>query len=234
MIETAVALLLAHVLADFTAQTGWMVRHKVRAEVFALHIAITGALSWAALGFYGWQAALAVTAAHAGIDALKTWALPLAWRNTLATFLSDQAAHIVSIAAVALIWPGAAASGLWAPWLAQLTAPALTIAGIVLCVWAGGHAVGLLMQRYAAEALPEGLPDAGRLIGQLERAMIFLLVLINQPAGIGFLIAAKSILRFDTASKGQKTGEYVIIGTLASFAWALAIATATQRLLAGL
>ena len=64
--------------------------------------------------------------------------------------------------------------------------------------------------------------------------MILLLVMIGEPAGIGFLIAAKSVLRFDTATKEQKAGEYVIIGTLASFAWALAAAHATMALLAAI
>ena len=120
-------------------------------------------------------------------------------------------------------------AGLWAPWAALVTAPALFAAGFIVTVLAGGHAVGLLTARFA---MPQnGLPEAGRLIGQLERALIFLFVLIGEPAGIGFLIAAKSVLRFDTAKEDQKASEYVIVGTLASFAWALAAAYATQALL---
>lgn len=51
---------------------------------------------------------------------------------------------------------------------------------------------------------------------------------------IGFLIAAKSVMRFETTSKDQRAGEYVIIGTLGSFAWALALSYATLNLLAAL
>ena len=69
------------------------------------------------------------------------------------------------------------------------------------------------------------------MIGLLERALIFLMVLAGQPAGIGFLIAAKSVLRFDTASKDQRASEYVIIGTLASFGWALLVSFATLSLI---
>lgn len=50
----------------------------------------------------------------------------------------------------------------------------------------------------------------------------------NQPLGVGFLITAKSILRFGTAARDQKTAEYVIIGTLASFARAFLVAEATR------
>ena len=48
---------------------------------------------------------------------------------------------------------------------------------------------------------------------------------------MGFLIAAKSVLRFDASKRKQKAAEYVIIGTLASFGWALICAYATLALL---
>ncbi|APZ54286.1 DUF3307 domain-containing protein [Salipiger abyssi] len=231
MIETFAALLLAHMLADFIAQTPGMAEGKRHPGIMALHGALVFALSAAALGG-GWQVALAVAGAHLVIDAVKTWALPAPVRATLTVFIVDQTAHLATLGAAALLRPDTAATGLWAPWLAQLTVPAIVVAGAIATILAGGHAVGRLMARYSAEEVPQGLPDAGRLIGQLERAMILLLVLIGEPAGIGFLIAAKSVLRFDTAAKEQKAGEYVIIGTLASFAWALAAAHATMALIA--
>ncbi|EPX75532.1 DUF3307 domain-containing protein [Salipiger mucosus] len=230
MIQTFAALLLAHVVADFVLQTGRMVRAKERPGVMALHIAVVGLVSWAALGGH-WQPAVAATGAHLVIDAVKTWLLPSTAGRSLAAFLADQGAHLASLVAVAVWWPGAEAAGLWGPWMELLTVPALAAAGAVTAVLAGGHAVGLLMRRYQDVDLPEGLPNAGRVIGQLERALILLMVLTDQPAAIGFLIAAKSILRFDTAAREQKAGEYVIIGTLASFAWALAVAYATQALI---
>ena len=51
----------------------------------------------------------------------------------------------------------------------------------------------------------------------------------------GFLIAAKSILRFDSANRDDRmASEYIIIGTLASFGWAMAVAWATLALLSAL
>ncbi len=73
-----------------------------------------------------------------------------------------------------------------------------------------------------------GLKGGGKLIGQLERALIFLLVLIGQPAGIGFLVAAKSVLRFKE-SEEQKLAEYVLIGTLLSFGLAIALSILTMK-----
>jgi hypothetical protein len=57
-----------------------------------------------------------------------------------------------------------------------------------------------------------------------------LLILIGQPAGVGFLITAKSILRFgDVRETSQrKMTEYIIIGTFMSFGWGLLIAVLTR------
>lgn len=222
------ALLLAHVLADFLLQTNWMVRHKRNGFVLLLHIAVVFALSTLALGGV-WQVALPVTVAHLLIDMIKT-GLPRRISNTLTGFLVDQAAHLATIAAAALAWPGALAAGWLAPHVPSLVAPAIALSGLIVTVQAGGFAVGLLSARFAAHLPQAGLPEAGRIIGQLERTLIFLLIFIGQPAGIGFLIAAKSVLRFDTTVQ-QKAGEYVIIGTLASFTWALASGYATLALL---
>jgi len=54
--------------------------------------------------------------------------------------------------------------------------------------------------------------------------LVLILILISQPLGIGFLVAAKSILRFE-GSKVQLIAEYVIIGTLLSFTLAIAFSS---------
>lgn len=227
MLETALALLLAHVLADFVFQTDWIMQRKRQAAGMALHIACVAALSLAALGG-GVEAALAITLLHLVIDLIKTHALP----DSLGSFLADQGAHLASIALVAAFLPGSAAAGLWGAHAQMLTPWALTLTGFILTVQAGGYAVGLLMARFASDAPADGLGQAGQLIGQLERALIFLMVMVGQPAGIGFLIAAKSVLRFDTTQNNQKASEYVIIGTLASFGWAMALSYGTLHALA--
>jgi hypothetical protein len=100
-------------------------------------------------------------------------------------------------------------------------------AGAILATLAGGHAIGKLLAPFLAArpALTDGsLEDAGRIIGLLERGVAFFLVVVGQPAGVGFLIAAKSVLRFSAAQDDRRVSEYVIIGTLASVGWALAAA----------
>ncbi len=75
----------------------------------------------------------------------------------------------------------------------------------------------------------DGLPEGGAYIGLLERALVMLLIFINQAAGIGFLVTAKSILRFGDVkdSTSRKHTEYIIIGTFMSFGWGILTSTVT-------
>ena len=228
MIETFTALLLAHAAADFLLQPDRMVRDKRRPAWFALHIAVVLASAIAATGSLH-PALLALALAHAAIDAAK-----LATRDTgLAAFLLDQCAHLATLVLTAALAPALFATGLWAgtPYLPALFAIA---AGAILAIRAGGFAIGLLMAPWAAEITLDGLRDGGRAIGQLERGLIFLMILGGLPEGIGFLIAAKSVLRFGTVREEAKLSEYVIIGTLASFGWAMLAAWGTLALTANL
>jgi hypothetical protein len=225
MPETFAALLLAHVLADFVFQSNWMVAQKQRAPAMAAHVAVVGATLIAATGTLH-PLLLALTLAHLGIDLVKTHA----GRKGLAAFLADQAAHLGTLALAAWAAPELWAQGLWQHATPLPALMALT-AGLILTTRAGGMAVGMLMAPWAAST-PEGLTGGGKAIGLLERGLIFLLILTGQAGGIGFLIAAKSVLRFGTVADDRKVSEYVIIGTLASFAWAIAMAFATLALLA--
>lgn len=233
MTETFAALLAAHMAADFVLQTGAMVRGKGRPLWMAAHAAIVLGTATLTTGTLH-PALFALTLAHAGIDAAKT----LSRSTGFVAFVLDQSAHLATLALVALLVPGLWASGLWASGhVADLsTLPALyaLFAGAVLAVRAGGFGIGLLMAPWAAAIPLDGLPGGGRVIGYLERGLIFLMILGGLPEGIGFLIAAKSVLRFGTVREEAKLSEYVIIGTLASFGWALLAAWATIALLSRL
>lgn len=64
-----------------------------------------------------------------------------------------------------------------------------------------------------------GLASAGKWIGICERVLILTFVLMQQYTAIGFLMTAKSILRFsEKEANTQLKTEYVLVGTLVSFA----------------
>jgi hypothetical protein len=82
------------------------------------------------------------------------------------------------------------------------------------------------MSKWEQEVKPqESLNAAGTYIGILERLLVFSFVVTNHWEGIGFLLAAKSIFRFGDLSnaKDRKLTEYVLVGTLMSFAIAIGI-----------
>lgn len=225
MTQTLAALLLAHALSDFVLQTNWMATHKRDPLAILLHglaVLLTAAVACGTAS--PWL--LALTAAHLAIDLAKTLATPrISGRGTM-PFLLDQAAHLASLFALAPFLPAN-------PWPDPAPALMALTAGMILATRAGGFAVGLLMEPWAAEA-PPGLPGGGRMIGLLERGLIFVLILTGQSQGIGFLIAAKSVLRFSDTKDDRRISEYVIIGTLASVSWAIAVAAGTSALLAHL
>jgi hypothetical protein len=261
MTETFVALLFAHTLADFVFQTNWMVVNKRNPLALGLHLVTVYATAVAATGTLH-LALLALALVHIGIDVGKL-ILAAAWKSSkgLAPFLIDQALHVLSLIAFTLWLPDLWAQGLWAPgavvtgddggilgtglWSAetplpvsQLPALMVLATGLILATRAGGFAVGLLMEPFAPHLgkgdASKSLPGAGRVIGYLERGLIFALVLFGQAQGVGLLIAAKSILRFGAVKDDRRLSEYVIIGTLASFGWALIAAYATLHALAQL
>ena len=84
-----------------------------------------------------------------------------------------------------------------------------------------------VLDKFNLNSTDRNLENAGRMIGSLERILTLILVHLGQYEAIGFIIAAKSILRFkDTAT--AKT-EYVLIGTLLSFGVAIVVGVAIMK-----
>jgi len=71
-----------------------------------------------------------------------------------------------------------------------------------------------------------GLSRAGRWIGWLERFLTYTFVLTGSYTAIGLVLAAKGIIRFGEIKEAtdQKVAEYVLVGTMLSLSWAIAVA----------
>ncbi len=77
------------------------------------------------------------------------------------------------------------------------------------------------------DAEDPGLLRAGRLIGELERFLTLSLALTGNFTAIGFVVAAKSVARFDLA---RRHGEYFLVGTLCSIGTAVAAGLLASRI----
>lgn len=67
----------------------------------------------------------------------------------------------------------------------------------------------------------------GRVIGFLERIFVFLFILLNQYTAIGFIIAAKGVVRYPDFGK-KSFNEYILIGTFLSVLFAMVFAYMTK------
>lgn len=90
----------------------------------------------------------------------------------------------------------------------------------IFVIWPAGFLIAKITQPWQDQiGKNKGLVDAGRWIGMTERILILTFVLIDQFTGIGFLIAAKSILRFSDIKNAEdhKEAGYILLGTMVSF-----------------
>jgi hypothetical protein len=232
-LDIVFGLITAHLLGDFFFQSDLMVRNKRDAGVLMIHASLVTAVSYLICGIWiSWQILVGVLITHMVIDGIKT----LSGKDGPKAFLLDQGAHLAALTAIGVYWIPGETVPYWQSIFPFYTKGLLLVTGAILCVRVGGFWVGKTVAPFqkALDNTSEGLPNAGRLIGQLERALIYLLVLAGEPQGVGFLVTAKSILRFGEIKEPgqQKEAEYIIIGTLMSFSWALFIAFATKALLA--
>ena len=157
-------------------------------------------------------------------------------RNDLWIFLADQIVHIAIIVVGAYIWFSA-----YRHWNNDWSLPEClqeliinhplrlkTMVGLLLALKPANILILLILETCKVNVNPtkndeHGNFHSGELIGWLERGLILVFVIMSQYEAIGFLIAAKSILRFSEASKGDEKSEYVLTGTLLSLAIALCL-----------
>lgn len=234
-----VPLLAAHMLSDFALQTNAMVRNKERPLTLLLHILITGGCAYLLLGdFSEWRIPLLVLASHGLIDLLKIRLSPGRVAD-LPAFIADQAGHLAVIFAISAIdW---SRLGIFSPWWLDHNPVSYLQTLVVLSgLIANTLVAGLLISKALPRMLEtdptilhtdSGLNGAGRYIGYLERILLLIFVYSGQLAAAGFLIAAKSVLRFQKSNENRRDREYILVGTLLSFTVGIAFAFATKQLL---
>jgi len=211
--STFAALFLAHVIADYLLQTGWMVANKRRALSIGLHIgAVFAMMPLVTLDFSLWFAALA--AMHLAIDLTKTHVL----REGLVAYVGDQLLHLASILLVVALAPGlwdqSPLSGL--DWLPRFY---LVLAALIFAARGGQYAVATL---FGTD--PEADSRSVR-IGWLERSALVACIAVGAHWAMPAVLAAKTghvaAARRGRDARGRTR---LIRGSIASMAWGLACA----------
>lgn len=209
--------LIAHILTDFYFQTDKTAKEKFvkgyKSKFLYWHILIVFALSWGfsfQADFVYISAIIAVT--HYFIDLLKPKISKIKALGAYAFFI-DQALHVLVIF-VTVQWFSSK----------QVINPLfiidLNLIHLILIYLMALKPTNILIREvFRAYEIKtpnsDDLPNAGKLIGNLERILIITLGLAGLLEAVGFLIAAKSILRYKDTDN-LKT-EYVLVGTLLSF-----------------
>ncbi len=233
-------LLFSHLVGDYLLQNEWLAINKRSSFwVLLLHACLCAVAAYALAGVWAaWQIPVIVLGSHLLID----WLRSRLKKDRLGFFLLDQVLHL-TVLGLLIGWV-LLPMGKTSFWFEIFPATTKTLAvygnAILLLTLAGGFVIGYFVkplqdqikQHYqkTGKAAVEGLAHGGRLIGWLERLLIFVFVMTGQYAGIGFLVAAKSVFRFGELkeSENRKEAEYIIIGTFASFLYAIAVSLAAK------
>jgi hypothetical protein len=233
-----IPLFAAHLVADFLIQSDQSVKQKNKVWPLIKHGLIVGLITYLFLGMVtAWDVILGIMFSHLLLDAWKTRSNQ---GTQLSRFVIDQLIHILIIyliSAAAGSFKYSAYTSIWMNLFGHGYLNFLTlISGGVLSIYVVSFLVEMVLASLGLKKGDDqgsGIKEGGRIIGYLERSLIFLFILIAYPAGIGFLVAAKSVFRFGelTSPDRRKQAEYIIIGTLLSIFFGTAAAVFTSELL---
>ena len=224
-----VALIIGHFLADFYWQPmSWVNERNTRhfkAKKLYFHVLVHGITSAIILTLweytFGWQqlstvllATAVIMLSHYFIDIAKSYS-----NKGVVPFLLDQIAHIAVIIALCIYITDNQSLIAYVSALATNPKVLWVVCGYLIILSPSAVFIRMMLERLTANFSSEGsLALAGQSIGMIERVLMLSFILLDQFAGLGFLLAAKSVFRFGdlSASKDKKLTEYVMLGTLLS------------------
>ena len=216
--------LLAHLLSDFYLQTETSCKSKAdnafKSRHLYYHTLIIFACAWLLSMSWGyWWAALMIAVMHFVIDGLKS-----VCKNLKGAFFIDQLLHLAVIVATVIIYNNVCEIALPA-WLSE-TKVLLWIVAFVFCLRPANFFIQNIFKEAKITVPANGeenqsLPNVGHVIGDVERMLTLVFVMLGQYEAIGFLLAAKSLLRFRETDTVKS--EYVLVGTLLSFGIAILV-----------
>lgn len=238
MKEVSLALFTAHLLADFILQSSAQIAGKQagRWSSFAAHGATHGVTSLLLLALFvpptiglssTYIVLLLLVAGHLAVDGCKLRAQERWPAPVVRLFLGDQLVHVLLVLLSAAALVGSSPVTLFRllqAWALAHREPLLTAGAIsITVIFAGGFLIQLLLTPFRpasasmdADSSPRrhGMPNAGMYIGWLERAIVMTAIVMGEHTLVGFVIAAKAIIRFKETE--LDFAEYFLLGTFLS------------------
>lgn len=225
-----IRLLLAHIAADFIFQTKKMVENKSWVSSYMLlHVLAVFLLTLLFSGL--WHIALLVMVLHWFTDAGKVALQKKYPGRDYLFFITDQLVHLLTILLV-WAWKYSFFEKLYSATIWPFTdyKTSLLLLGYAIVIWPVGYLLKFVLQNMALSTDAQNMEHGGKLIGQFERIIILTFVLLGQYEAIGFLITGKSIIRFADKNSDMKS-EYVLVGTMMSYAVSIIIGVCINWLL---
>jgi uncharacterized membrane protein len=223
MIKLLILQVIAHVLSDYFFQTDASSKDKnengFKSKFLVKHAVITFVCAWILSFDVNFIfCALAIAVIHYIIDGLKK-----DLNTSRFAFFIDQILHLVVIWLFVWIFNNYFEPNSLCNVSVSIKGLAI-ILGYLLCIKPANIFIRETFIAGNIESISDTtaeLKNAGKLIGILERILVLTFVIIGKLEVVGFLIAAKSILRYKDTNT-IKT-EYVLIGTMLSFGLAMMI-----------
>jgi hypothetical protein len=227
MLELILKITLAHLLGDFVFQTNKMVAdidtNKLKSKYLYFHTILHLLLLLIVTSFEKQyilpSIVLAVT--HLLID-IFTKIIIRDKINAITNLLIDQILHIIAIAIFINYFHDYNIDFNYI----FSTQNYLLFISLVSITYVSAILMKKIMPMLEYPFPNDGIKEAGKYIGMLERLFIFIFIITSFWEGVGFLLAAKSIFRFGDLKENKeiKLTEYILIGTLISFGLAILIA----------
>jgi len=233
-------LLCVHFIVDFVFQQKKQIKEKMNKQWKSfwlyIHGMLSGIVSYVFIGIWDiiWII-LVIGISHVLIDGIKTKT-----KDTLFFFIIDQLCHLFVIflcwivlnnydfSCIFLFFNDVFANGKF--WIFLL------IYSIV--IWPAGIFINKVMSPWQKKIyscdVRRNVYKIGIWIGRLERILIVSFILLDNFGAIGFLITAKSILRFESKENNKEVREhleYVLLGTMFSMVIAVICGIVGKKLL---
>lgn len=225
--------LIAHILGDFYFQWGRLAQKKQKKfRYLLLHSLIYGVVmlgvTAALWSFEVFLYALIAVAAHFVIDIGKWFACKLQKRNIRRrygfVYIVDQMLHITCIVIISIVYLYHHGDATFISLNLEIDINKVLRGMLLFLVLL--KPTNITFKEIFISLKPNDKSDAmvvrkkedsiGAIIGNMERLLIVILMIVNQYAAIGLVFTAKSIARYNRIANEKEFAEYYLLGTLYS------------------